>query len=159
MRMDLDEFDLKILDSVQRNNRLAAEEIAEKACLSPSAVGRRLRRLRRSGVIEAEVAIIAPEAIGRNLIAIVEVALERDKSHILAEFKELMLNAPEVMQCYYITGDGDFIVIMTAKNMQDYEAFARRFFSENPSVRRFRTSIVISRVKSGLTVPLETEQS
>jgi len=156
MRANLDEFDLKILDCVQRNNRLAAEEIAEKACLSPSAVQRRLRRLRHSGVIEADVAIIAPEAIGRDLIAIVEVVLEHEKSHILSEFKELMLNAPEVMQCYYITGDADFVVIMTAKSMQDYEAFARRFFSENPHVRRFRTSVVISRVKSGLTVPLET---
>ena len=157
MRADLDEFDIKILDCAQRNNRLSTEEIAEKVCLSPSAVQRRLRRLRRSGVIEAEVAIIAPEAIGRDLIAIVEVVLEREKSHILAEFKQLMLNAPEVMQCYYITGEADFIVIMTAKSMQDYDAFARRFFSENPYVRRFRTSIVISRVKTGLTVPLETE--
>jgi Lrp/AsnC family transcriptional regulator, leucine-responsive regulatory protein len=157
MRVKLDEFDLRILDFVQRNNRLSAEEIAEKAFLSPSAVQRRLRRLRRDGVIEADVAVIAPEAIGRDLIVIVEVVLEREKAHILAEFKELMLNAPEVMQCYYITGDADFVLIMTAKNMQDYEAFARRFFSENPYVRRFRTSIVISRVKSSLTVPLETE--
>ena len=157
MRENLDEFDLKILDLVQHNNRLSAEEIAEKAFLSPSAVQRRLRRLRQSGVIEAEVAVISPEAIGRNLIAIVEVVLEREKPPILAEFKELMLNAAEVMQCYYITGDADFVVIMTAKTMQDYDAFARRFFSENPYVRRFRTSIVISRVKSGLTVPLETE--
>jgi Lrp/AsnC family leucine-responsive transcriptional regulator len=157
MRDNLDKFDLRILDLVQHNNRLSAEEIAEKAFLSPSAVQRRLRRLRQSGVIEADVAVISPEAIGRNLIAIVEVVLEREKPPILAEFKELMLNAPEVMQCYYITGDADFVVIMTAKTMQDYDAFARHFFSENPYVRRFRTSIVISKVKSGLTVPLETE--
>ena len=157
MRVNLDEFDLKILDIVQHNNRLTAEEIAEKAYLSPSAVQRRLRRLRSNGVIQADVAIIDPEAIGRSLIAIVEVVLEREKAHILAEFKELMLNASEVMQCYYITGEADFVIIMTAKNMQDYDAFARRFFSENPYVKRFRTSIVISRVKSGLTVPLETE--
>ena len=156
MRVKLDEFDLRILDFVQHNNRLSAEEIAEKAFLSPSAVQRRLRRLRRDGVIEADVAIISPESVGRNLVVIVEVVLEREKAHILAEFKELMLNAPEVMQCYYITGEADFVLIMTAKSMQDYEAFARHYFSENPHVRRFRTSIVISRVKSGLTVPLET---
>jgi Lrp/AsnC family leucine-responsive transcriptional regulator len=157
MRVNLDEFDLRILSFVQRNNRLSAEEIADKACLSPSAVQRRLRRLRRNGVIEADVSIIAPAAIGRDLVVIVEVVLEREKADILAAFKELMLNAPEVMQCYYITGEADFVLIMTAKNMPDYEAFARRFFSENPDVRRFRTSIVISRVKSGLTLPLETD--
>jgi len=75
----LDEFDLKLLDAIQRSNRLTAAQLAERVCLSPSAVQRRLHRLRERKVIEAEVAIVSPEALGQSLTAIVEVTLDRDR--------------------------------------------------------------------------------
>jgi Lrp/AsnC family transcriptional regulator, leucine-responsive regulatory protein len=74
----LDEFDLKLLDAIQRNNRLTAAQLAERVCLSPSAVQRRLHRLRERKVIEAEVAIVSPEALGQSLTAIVEVSLDTE---------------------------------------------------------------------------------
>ena len=152
----MDSLDLKILDIVQRDNRLSTERIAARVGLSPSAVQRRLKRLRDEGVIEAEVAVISPEAVGRTLTAIVGLIIDKERplSQALAEFKELMLSSPEVMQCYDVTGEFDFIVVITAKDMREYEVISRRLFIENPNVRRYKSSLVIRRVKSGAVIPL-----
>ncbi|HEX8397022.1 MAG TPA: Lrp/AsnC family transcriptional regulator [Pyrinomonadaceae bacterium] len=157
----MDLFDKKILAIVQQNNQLSADKIAEQVNLSASAVQRRLKRLRKDGIIEADVAIISPQASGRLLTIIVEVTLEQERliSSVLDEFKKLVLNTPEVMQCYHVTGNADFILIIAAKDMQDYEALTRRLFIDNRSVRRFQTSVVVSRVKSRSTVPFLEEPS
>src|SRR5215211_3999129 len=141
----MDLFDIKILNIIQRDNRQSAEKIADRVGLSPSAVQRRLKRLRKEGIIEAEVAIISPEALGRGLTAIVGVIIDKERrlSQALAEFKKLMLETPEVMQCYDVTGEADFIVIITVKDMPEYETVSRKLFIENPNVRRYKTSLVI----------------
>ena len=157
----MDLFDIKILNIIQRDNRQSAEKIADRVGLSPSAVQRRLKRLRKEGIIEAEVAIISPEALGRGLTAIVGVIIDKERrlSQALAEFKKLMLETPEVMQCYDVTGEADFIVIITVKDMPEYETVSRKLFIENPNVRRYKTSLVIRRVKTGTMIPLLTEQT
>lgn len=153
-QIELDSFDIKILDIIQRNNRLSTETLARKVNLSPSTVQRRLKRLRKARVIEAERAVISLEAVGQNLTAIIEVTLESEHVKVLNDFKHLMIDSPQVAQCYYVTGGADFIIIMTTATIQDYEAFANHFFLENPSVRRFKTRIVIQRVKASSVVPL-----
>jgi Lrp/AsnC family leucine-responsive transcriptional regulator len=87
------------------------------------------------------------------------VTLEQERliSSVLDEFKKLVLNTPEVMQCYHVTGNADFILIIAAKDMKDYEALTHRLFIDNQSVRRFQTSVVVNRVKSRTTVPLPEE--
>jgi Lrp/AsnC family transcriptional regulator, leucine-responsive regulatory protein len=156
----MDSFDVKILNIVQSDNRLPVEKIANRIGLSPSAVQRRLKRLREDGIIEADVAVISPEAIGRTLTAIVGVIIDKERplSLALAEFKNLMLKTPEVMQCYDVTGEADFIVIITARDMQEYEVISRQLFMENPNVRRYKTSLVVRRIKAGTKVPLEAEE-
>ena len=157
----MDPFDIKILNIVQRDNRLPAEKIADQVGLSPSAVQRRLKRLRADGIIEADVAIVSPEAVGLTLTAIVGVIIDKERPLLAAlkEFKGLMLNTPEVMQCYDVTGEFDFIVIVTAKHMQEYEIISRKLFMENPNVRRYKSSLVVRRVKSGTVIPIMSEQS
>ncbi len=151
---DLDALDLKLLDLVQENNRISADELSSRVGLSPSACLRRLRRLREERVIEADISVISPEAVGRTLTMVVEVTLERERPDILDDFKRSMRQTPEVMQCYYVTGETDFVLIVTARDMRQYEAFTKTFFFENPHVRRFHTSVVMDRVKTGLKVPL-----
>jgi Lrp/AsnC family leucine-responsive transcriptional regulator len=153
----LDEFDLKLLDAVQRNNRLTAEQLAEKVWLSASAVQRRLHRLRERKVIEAEVAIVSPEALGQSVTAIVEVTLDTDRPKVVEKFQRAIQAAPQVMQAYYVTGNADYILVITAKNMADYEAFACEFLSKRPHVKHFRTSIVMRRVKRGLILPIKSD--
>ena len=158
MKGQLDEFDLKLLDALQRNSRLTADELAKQVSLSPSSVQRRLRRLRAERIIDAEVAIILPDTVGRNLTVIVEVTLDTDRSEVVQEFERAIKAAPEVMQGYYVTGKADFVLIVTAKNMQDYEEFADRFLARRRHVKHFHTSVVMRRVKWGVAVPVNRQQ-
>lgn len=150
----MDSFDTLILDALQHNNRLTAEALSEKVGLSPDACRKRLAKLRSSDTIEQEVAILNPQTMGRGLIMIVEVTLQNERPAELDRFKDKMKAAPEVMQCYYVTGNADFILILSAKDMADYEDFTRRHFFAEENVARFRTSAVMDRVKVGFTMPI-----
>ena len=158
-RAILDDFDRKLLTLFQENTRLTADELGERVGLSASACHRRLKRLRNAGVIEAEIAVISPEAVGRSLTMIVEVSLEREHPHIVDAFKKSMRATPEVMQCYYVTGGADFIIILTARDMKSYERFTQRFFFDNPQVQRFRTFVVMYRTKVCLGVPMDDDEA
>ena len=150
----MDSFDTLILDALQHNNRLTAEALSEKVGLSPDACRKRLAKLRSSDAIEQEVAILNPQTMGRGLIMIVEVTLQNERPAELDRFKDKMKAAPEVMQCYYVTGNADFILILSATDMADYEDFTRRHFFAEENVARFRTSAVMDRVKVGFTMPI-----
>jgi Lrp/AsnC family leucine-responsive transcriptional regulator len=151
----LDEFDRRLLRLVQGNNQMTHNELGQAVGLSPSACQRRLAKLRETGVIEANLAVVSPEAVGRQLTMIVDVTLERERPDIVDEFKRAMVATPEVMQCYYVTGDADFVLVLTAQDMRHYEAFTKQFFFANPNIRRFHTRVVMDRVKTGLFVPIE----
>jgi Lrp/AsnC family leucine-responsive transcriptional regulator len=153
----MDHFDAKLLNLVQNNNRLTAEQLSQAVGMSPTACQKRLRKLRETGVIAADISVLAPEAVARWLTLIVEVTLERERAEFLDAFKKTMLQLPEVMQCYCVTGDADFILVMTARDMKEYEDFTRQHFFGQSNVMRFRTSVVMDRVKVGLVVPVEVE--
>jgi Lrp/AsnC family leucine-responsive transcriptional regulator len=146
------------LEQIQQNNRFSADELAEKVCLSPSSVQRRLRRLRQAKIIEREVAIVSPEALGRSLTAIVEVTLDTDGPKAVEEFQRAIQAIPEVMQGHYVTGNADFILIVTARSVEDYEGFASRSLSKTRHVKHLRTSVVMRRVKWGVAVPVRAVQ-
>ncbi|WP_425050840.1 Lrp/AsnC family transcriptional regulator [Psychromarinibacter sp. S121] len=150
----MDGFDAKILDAIQQDARLTADALSERVGLSPDACRKRLARLRASGVVEAEIAVLAPDKVGRGLILIVEVTLQNERIADLDRFKDRMRDAPEVMQCYYVTGNADFVLILSARDMADYDDFTRRHFFSEENVLRFRTSAVMDRVKVGFSVPV-----
>lgn len=154
----MDTFDARLLNLVQQNNRLTTEQISEAVGLSSTACQRRLKRFRDNGIIAADIAVVSPEAVGRRMTMIVQVSLEREQPEHLDKFKNSMLSTPEVMQCYYVTGSADFILILTAKDMKDYENFTRRFFFNNPNIHHFNTSVVMDHVKVGLSIPIEADE-
>ena len=151
----IDEFDKKILALVQKNNRLTADQLSDRVGLSPAACQKRLKKLRDSGVIASDISVLSPDAVGRRLTMIVEVTMERENPDQLDDFKRKMLACPEVMQCYYVTGNSDFVLVVTAKDMKDYEDFTRMFFFQDSNVRRFHTNVVMDNVKVGLSLPLD----
>ncbi|MBB4388489.1 Lrp/AsnC family leucine-responsive transcriptional regulator [Rhizobium leguminosarum] len=153
--MELDRADFALLNAVQKNNKLTSEELAERAHLSPTACQRRLKRLRAEGVIEADVSIVSPKAVGRHVTVVVLVSLERERADIIDRFKAAIKNTREVMIGYYVTGDADFLLVVTAKDMEDYEQFTRRFFYENNDIKGFKTMVVMDRVKAGFSFPIE----
>lgn len=152
--MKLDRADIALLEAVQRNNRLTSEELAQIVHMSPTACQRRLKRLREEGVIEADVAIVSPKAAGRPVTMIVLVSLERERADIVDRFKSSIRSSRDVMMGYYVTGDADFILIVTARDMESYEQFTRRFFYENPDIKGFKTMVVMDRVKASFAFPI-----
>ncbi|MDR5777463.1 MULTISPECIES: Lrp/AsnC family transcriptional regulator [unclassified Caballeronia] len=153
--MPIDRIDANILALLQRNNRLTTDEIGKAAGLSSTAVQRRLKKLRADGVIEADVSIVQPKAVGRPISIVVMVTLERERADIVDRFKQSIRQTPEVMNGFYVTGDSDFLLIVTARSMEDYEQFTRKFFYENPDIKGFKTMVIMDRVKVGFSVPID----
>ena len=149
----LDTFDRRILALVQRDSRLPAEQIAAELGLSASAVQRRLKRLRADKVITAEVALVDPKAVGRPMTFIAGLEL-RDNYESLARFKQWAKAQAEIQQVYYVTGNVDLMVIVTAPDVAAYDAISARLMAHNPQVLRISTNVVIDAVKVGLQVPV-----
>jgi DNA-binding Lrp family transcriptional regulator len=151
---DLDDFDREILRRLQVDARVTGEQISAAVHLSAAAVQRRIQRLRKLGVIVAEVVIVDPAAVGQAMSFIVGVELERERADMLEAFRKTARADPNVQQCYYVTGSADFILVVLARDMADFEAFTRRVLFDNPNIRRFTTSVVMSRDKVGHAVPI-----
>ncbi|KRR07932.1 ArsR family transcriptional regulator [Bradyrhizobium jicamae] len=150
----IERIDARLLDLVQRNNRLTSEELGAKVGLSASGVQRRLKRLRSDRIIEADVSIVSPKAIGRNVTALVHISFERDRADILDRFKRSIRKMTEVMSAFYVTGQVDFVLLVTANDMEDYAHFTRCLTHENPDIKRLETMVVLDRVKAGFTLPM-----
>ncbi len=152
--MKIDSYDIKILQILQKNSRLKSETIAETVGLSPTACQRRIKRLRQNGTIQSDIAVLKPDALGGWVSLIVQIVLERGGAQTVDQFKQQMRDTPEVQQCFYVTGEYDFVLIVVAKDMSDYELFTRRIFFENPLIRKFNTIVSMENVKRSLTLPL-----
>lgn len=154
-RMDkLDEFDRKILRLVQENARQTTEALGDAVGLSATAIQRRLKRLRDSGTIRKEVAVVDPAFSGGLITLIVQVTLAKGSGRSVDEFKRRMRRLPEIQQCYYTMGEADFVLIATAPSVSDFEAFTRRAFFDDPAIAHFTTSVAMETVKTGLDVPI-----
>jgi Lrp/AsnC family leucine-responsive transcriptional regulator len=155
----MDKLDRKILELYQHDTRRIAASIGTEVGLSAAAIQRRLKNLRASGAIRAETAQLDPGILGVRITCIVSVSMAPSAaSHRqLDRFKRSMAAAPQVQQCYHVTGTLDFVVILMVPTMEDYASFARRCFESDKSVARFDTHVVLDRVKTGLSIPIPSE--
>ncbi len=152
---ELDTFDLAILNLLQKDNMIAQRDIGEGIGLSAAAVQRRIKRLKEMGVIQSNIAVIDRAKVGRPITLFVEVTLDNERIELIDEAKESFKNAPEVQQCYYVTGEVDFVLIVLVTTMHDYELLTRRLFFSNSNIRNFKTFVAMDIVKCGLSVPLD----
>ncbi|WP_441242076.1 Lrp/AsnC family transcriptional regulator [Tardiphaga sp. 768_D3_N2_1] len=151
----LDPFDRAILRIIQRDNKTPQRAIAEAVNLSAAAVQRRIAAMELAGVIAANIAIIDPASVSLTITSFVEVFLRDERASTVDAAKALFRNAPEVQQCYYVTGGTSFVLIVVTRDMRTYEAVTRRLFSENDFVKGFRTLVALDRVKAETTVVIE----
>lgn len=151
---ELDAFDYRILQRWQADTRLPAKTIADEVGLSVAAVQRRLKRLRDSGVIRREVAELDPRPLKLPVTCVVMVDLERESAADLERFRRKMLAAAEVQQCYYVTGQSDFVLIVLVSDMEAYDSFTRRALLDDANVRSFTTHVALERVKTGVGLAL-----
>ena len=113
--------------------------------------------MEQAGVIERQVAVVDPRAVGRPLSMILLVSLERERADIIDEFQREMLATEEVMSAYYVTGETDFVLNVTARDMEDYDRFTRRFLYGNSNIKQFKTLVVLKRVKASFSIPVRVE--
>jgi DNA-binding Lrp family transcriptional regulator len=152
--LQMDDFDRAILRVLQKNNATPQRAIGEIVSLSAPAVQRRIKRMEQDGIIVRNVAMVDPAAVGHPLTLFVEVELESEQLELIDKAKRAFAATPQVQQCYYVTGEIDFILVVVVPSMVEYEALTRRLFFENHNVKRFRTFVTMDRVKVGIEVPV-----
>lgn len=155
--MDLDNFDRQILNLVQENASLTAEQLSESIALSVSAIQRRLKRLRASGVIMRDTALVDPRRVGGPTFYIVGLQVERERPELLIELRRWLAGEPHVQQAFYVTGEADFVLVVTAPDTETYDALMTRMVSENPNIRRFTTNVALGLVKRGSAIPIPVD--
>lgn len=148
----LDSIDLALLTLLQVDSRKPVEELGAAVGLSASAAHRRIQRMRAKRIILGEVALIDPIAVGRPMIMIVSLSVDREGRDHLHELRAWLDAEPAVQQCWYVTGQADFIVVVSARDMSDYDEIMQRLVTENKNVRNFLTSVAISTVKRGSSI-------
>ncbi|RVD55619.1 Lrp/AsnC family transcriptional regulator [Mesorhizobium sp. M2D.F.Ca.ET.185.01.1.1] len=151
---ELDAYDRAILAILQQDNATPQRVIGERVNLSAPAVQRRIKRMEEQGVIRANVALVDPAKVGQAITIFVEVEVESERAELIDAAKRGFAEVPQVQQCYYVTGEADFILVVTVATMADYETLTRRLFFANNNVKRFRTFVAMDRVKVGLEVPV-----
>jgi DNA-binding Lrp family transcriptional regulator len=154
---ELDALDRKILARYQHDTRTPAQAIGAAVGLSAAAVQRRLKHMRATGVIVAEVAQIAPERVGYRTTCIVGVKLEREGRAENARFKKAMVQHRQVQQCYSVTGQVDFMLVVLARDVQGFEAFAQSALYSDPNVKSFTTFVCLDRIKAGALIPIDLD--
>jgi DNA-binding Lrp family transcriptional regulator len=154
MATPLDKIDRRILAIVQKDARRPAELIGADVGLSASAVQRRMARMRDERIITAEVAVVDPMSVGHPLTMIVDVEVERERPELLASLKQWIAAQPFIQEAWYVTGAGDYVLIVIARDVDDFEASMQRLIAENANVRRFHTRVALSTLKRGLLVPM-----
>ncbi len=154
MPIDLDSHDRHLLALVQENAALTSEELANTVPLSPSAIQRRLKRLREEGVIEREVAVVDPQRLGTaGATFIATLRLAEEAPDQVSRLRTWLSDHPAVQQAYYVTGEDDLLVIACARDVQSYERFMDGLMRRHPVVVRYTTRVVLQTLKRGLAVP------
>lgn len=154
MTTSLDPYDLKLLAEVQKDGT-AQSELGARVNLSAAAVNRRLKRLGEEQAITQYTAVVAPEALGYHLTVVGQVEAENERIDLLDAMRCSFEACPQVQQCYYVTGEWDFVLIIAARHMAQYTELTRQLFFKSNNVKRFKTLVVMDRVKASLAVPVD----
>jgi Lrp/AsnC family transcriptional regulator, leucine-responsive regulatory protein len=150
----LDAIDRKILARLQENARIANVELSDAVGLSPAPCLRRVRALEESGVIRRHVTLLDPGAVGLPVSVFVHVSLERQIEKALRRFETAILTRPEVMECYLMTGDADYLLRVVCADLAAYERFLLDHLTQIPGVASIRSSFALKQVKYSTALPV-----
>ncbi len=148
--IELDAIDRRIVSALQAEGRLPIVDLAERVGLSPTPCQRRVRRLEEEGVIARYAALVPPAALGLGLQAMVQVTLDDHSEPVVTAFEAEILARPEVVACYAVTGDMDFLLHVQAPDLASFSDFAMKALLRMPGVRATRSSFIMQAVKSDL---------
>lgn len=154
-KIDVDEFDLRIISLLQTNGRMTNQELSDQIGLSPSPCLRRVRQLENAGVITGYVALVDPQMLGLSVSAFVRVRLDQQDDQHLAAFETAVAEFPEVMECYLMTGEADYQLRVLVGSLGEFEDFLRHRLTKIKGVAQVTTSFALRPVVYKTALPTD----
>ena len=152
--MKLDKQDIAILRELQHDATIASTALAERVGLSQSPCWRRVNQLEEAGVIQGRVARLARKKLGLDVMVVVSVKLASHGWQSLPKFKQRVVSFPEVLQCFLVMGDTDFILLVATRSVEEYNNFVQGKLAQIPGVQSIDSRIVIEETKNTTELPL-----
>ncbi|MBN8755117.1 MULTISPECIES: Lrp/AsnC family transcriptional regulator [Variovorax] len=157
--MQLDTIDLRILDELQRDGGLSNVELARRVHLSPSPCLARVKALENHGVIDRYVALANPKALGLGLNVFISISLATQNRQSLADLEQRIAEHDEVMECYLMTGDSDYLIRIAVADMAALEKFIMEQLTPIPGIEKIRSSFALKQVRYKTALPLPAAPS
>ena len=153
-KLTLDEIDQNILAYLQDEARMPNVDLAEKVGLSPTPCARRVKNLEAEGVISRYVTLVDQKAVGLPVSVFVNVTLERQVEQALGVFESFIADRPEVMECYLMTGDADYLLRIVVTDLEAYERFILDHLTKVPGIANIKSSFALKQVAYKTALPL-----
>jgi Lrp/AsnC family leucine-responsive transcriptional regulator len=154
MTVELDRIDIQILNLLQDDASIPLRRLAEQVHASAATCQRRIAQMRASGILVKDVALVDRVRVGRPLTAFVTVQLEQQNTSLLKMFEALVREQPDVMACYEVAGEFDFMLVVTAVSMEAFQQFTRCLFTSNNNVSNYKSLLAMNCAKFETKVPL-----
>jgi DNA-binding Lrp family transcriptional regulator len=152
--VELDQIDRKILKALQDNARLSSQELSDQVGISSSPCWRRVKALEDAGVITKYVTLVDPETLGLSISIFTNVSLDKQIETALETFQKAVRKRPEVMECYLMTGDFDYLLRVVVGSLHDYERFLLDHLTKIPGVASIKSSFALKQVKYTTALPV-----
>lgn len=152
----LDEIDYAVLRNLQEHARISNVELADRVGLSPAPCLRRVQALERAGVIKKYVALLNPSAVAREVTVFVQISLDLQVGGRLDSFEQQIMQRPEVLECYLMTGDSDYLLRVVVPDVAAYERFLKEALTRVDGVVGIKSSFALRQVKYSTALPLPT---
>lgn len=154
MEQTLDSIDIKILQQLQKNSRLTIKELGALVQLSPSPVFERMKRLEREGFIKKYVAVLDAEKIEHGFIVFCYLSMKQHSYENAQRIMQAVQNIPEIVECYNISGDYDFMLKIYTKDMKQYQQFILKILGDMDCIGSLHSTFVLGEVKNSYQLPL-----
>jgi DNA-binding Lrp family transcriptional regulator len=151
----VDELDREIITILQREGRISNAQLARRINLSPPATHARIRRMEDEGYIKKYVALVDRERVGYDMLCFVHISLQLHQADQVGAVRIAIRDLPEVLECYHVTGEYDYLLKVVIRNRADLERFVVERLTPIPGVARIHTSLVLTEVKTSTALPIE----
>jgi Lrp/AsnC family leucine-responsive transcriptional regulator len=154
MNQNLDKIDLKILKILQENAKITNLQLSGEIGLSPAPTLERVKKLETAKLIKGYYTQVDEEALGIGIKAIIQITLTRQLENAISNFKKEINKIPEIMECYQVTGNADYILIALLKDIRDFETLISQRLSKVEEIGQMQTMVILSKVKDSKLLPL-----
>jgi len=154
MQLNLDKIDLKILKILQENAKITNLQLSEEIGLSPAPTLERVKKLEKQQLIKGYYTQLDNEALGIGITAIIQITLTRQVENAIVTFKKEVNKIPEIMECYQVTGNADYVLIVMLKDIRAFEELISQRLSKMEEIGQMQTMVVLSKPKDSKVLPL-----